>query len=276
MAKLKNNLGFSLVEVLVVASTVSVLMAITMPAMTKAKLQARAIVCRSNLRQLVLANIGYAGDNDGFCVPAADDYWNSDGLGWGLGGYHRWHGTRDSNDTPFDPSKGPLAGYFGDGKVKECPQRVEFTKDLLMTINFESGCGGYGYNMAYIGSRLSFPGFSKNNRYAQTARISEIKNPDMTLMFADTVFYQNNQYLIEYSFAEQPYTVTGGRVWVGVYTTPSIHFRHNGLANVGWMDGHIEPKKMAKPILSDTYTAEMANMNIGWFEPVDNSLFDLK
>ena len=283
MAKLNYYRGFSLVEMLVVISTMSLLMTIMMPALNKAKLYARAVVCRSNLKQLVLANNGYASDNDGFCVPAADDFWNSSGLSWGLGGFHRWHGARDVNNMTFNPAKGPLFGYFGDGKIKECSQIVNFTKDQAATVNFEAGCGGYGYNMAYIGSRLSFAGFDKKTSYAQTARLSEIKKPDTTLMFADTAFLQDNL-LIEYSFAEPPYVVTGGRVYKGYYTTPSIHFRHIGKANIGWSDGHIEPKPMADFQINILMTSgtgdEVSNStaikNIGWFEPLDNSLFDLK
>jgi hypothetical protein len=42
------------------------------------------------------------------------------------------------------------------------------------------------------------------------------------------------------------------------------------------VDGHVEAKPMAKPVLRENYTAEMAKMNIGWFEPVDNTPFDLQ
>jgi prepilin-type processing-associated H-X9-DG protein len=281
----KNTIGFSMVEVLVVVSTISVVVAVSIPALTTAKSRARAIVCRSNLRQLVLANIEYANDNDGFCVPAADDLWLSLGVGFGSAGYHRWHGVRDSNNAPFDPMKGPLVDYLGDGKVKECPTRVEFTKDQPGTINFELGCGGYGYNMAYVGSRLARPcQMDPKRRYAETVRMAEIKRPYSTLMFADTAFYQNEHYLIEYSFAEPPFIVSGGKTYKESYVKPSIHFRHRGLTNVGWSDGHIEPKPMAnmEGKAGSTgspqagYDAASARMNIGWFEPVDNTLFDLE
>jgi prepilin-type processing-associated H-X9-DG protein len=273
----KNARGFSIIEMLVVVSTVSVVVAVSVPALTTAKARARAVVCRSNLRQLVLANIEYANDSDGFCVPAAEDLWNSLGLGLWQAGYHRWHGVRDGNDMPFDPMKGPLADYLGDGKVKECPQRVDFTKDHAGSINFESGCGGYGYNMAYIGSRLARPcSMNPKNRFSETPRMTEIKKPYSTLMFADTAFCQMGQYLIEYSFAEPPFIVSGGKTYKESFAKPSIHFRHSGLANVGWSDGHIEPKPMANMEGKPGYDAASAGMNIGWFEPVNNTLFDLE
>jgi prepilin-type processing-associated H-X9-DG protein len=277
----KRKLGFSLVEVMVVVSTVSVVMAVTMPAMNMARSRARAVVCRSNLRQLVLADIGYSSDHDGFYVPAAEDFLEQAGLQ--QGGYNRWHGRRTGPDAPFDPLKGPLVGYLADGKVKKCPERVEFSKSQDGMINFEQGCGGYGYNMQYLGSRLWGGGISTMSAwikaYSTTANAVEVKKPAETLMFADTAFWQQNQFFIEYSFAESPYYVVDGKPDVTGrklgYPSPSIHFRHYGSANIGWADGHVEAKSMAKPVLRGNYTAEMAKMNIGWFDPVDNTLFDL-
>ena len=265
---------------MVVVSTVSVVMAVTMPALNTARSRARAIACRSNLRQLVLANMEYANDHDGYYVPAADDLWVSIGTEWGQSGYHRWHGERTGPDEPFDPKKGPLFNYLGDGKIKECPTKVEFTKNQGGGINFESGCGGYGYNMQYLGSRLWSSGITTfsamKKAYAETTNAVEVKRPGATLMFADTAFYKDNQYLIEYSFAEPPHNVVNGQPNMSSFMLPSLHFRHYGSANVGWADGHVEPKPMGKPVLRENYTAEMAKMNIGWFEPVDNTLFDLE
>jgi prepilin-type processing-associated H-X9-DG protein/prepilin-type N-terminal cleavage/methylation domain-containing protein len=272
----KEKRGFSLVEVMVVVSTVSVVMAVTMPAMTTARSRARAIVCRSNLRQLVLANMEYANDHDGSCVPAADDLWASIGTEWGQNGYHRWHGERTGPDQPFDPKKGPLFKYLGGGKIKECPTRVEFIKNQPGEINFENGCGGYGYNMTYIGSKLCRASMPMKQKYAETARLTEIKKPAATVMFTDTAFYQDNQYLIEYSFAEPPNLVVNGKLHTELFATPSIHFRHYGFANVGWADGHVEAKPMANMQGQAGYDSASAKMNIGWFEPVDNTLFDLE
>lgn len=88
----KKTKAFTLVEILVVISIIGLLMAILLPALSSARSGAYGTVCRSNLRQLVLANIGYSNENDGFCVPAASDIWD------GSGGYHRWHGVRDDED----------------------------------------------------------------------------------------------------------------------------------------------------------------------------------
>jgi prepilin-type processing-associated H-X9-DG protein len=226
----------------------------------------------------MLANSGYSNDHDGCYVPAAEDLWQLL-PGTLQGGYNRWHGKRTGPDLPFDPLKGPLAGYLADGKVKKCPERVEFTQSQDGSINFERGCGGYGYNMQYLGSRLWCNGITTfaamHKAYAKTTNAVEVKRPAETLMFADTAFYQHDKDLIEYSFAEPPHYVINGMV-TNTFAWPSIHFRHYGSANIGWVDGHVEAKPIANMEGKDGYDPASAKMNIGWFEPVDNTLFDLE
>lgn len=264
----KKTKAFTLVEVLVVIFTIGLLMAILLPVLSSARSEAYSVVCKSNLRQLVLANIGYSNENDDFCVPAASDIWD------GAGGYHRWHGVRDDKDEPFDPLKGPLVEYLADGKVKECPGKVRFVKGKKWEESFEKGCGGYGYNMVYIGSRIWCGGSSFEEIYGQTARMPEISKPDRTLMFADTAFNQKGR-LIEYSFAEPYFWVRKGQLQ-NTHPFPSIHFRHDGCANIGWSDGHVDSRQKADCKDSNAYNADFDRMDLGWFEPIDNSLFDLK
>jgi prepilin-type N-terminal cleavage/methylation domain-containing protein/prepilin-type processing-associated H-X9-DG protein len=265
--------AFTLIELLVVISIIALLMAILMPALGAARSGSRTLACKSNLRQLLLASIGYATENDGFYVPAASDMWNNAGL-------HRWHGQRDALDEPFDPLRGPLIGYLADGGVKECPLRVDFVKGQDWNTNFEQGCGGYGYNMTYIGSRTSQSTAGSvqawKDSYAMTARMTEIAAPAMTLMFTDTAMANEQKSLIEYSFAEPPFTVYNGRPVTEFYMSPSIHFRHKDQANVGWADGHIESRQMAIFDDKNAYGVQSADVNLGWFEPLNNTLFDLQ
>lgn len=265
--------GFTLVELLVVIAVVALLTAILMPALASARSGARALVCRSNVRQLLLANIGYADENDGFYVAAASDMWDGAGL-------HRWHGVRDSLSGPFDPLRGPLVGYLAEGRVKECPERVNFVRSDDWDTSFEQGCGGYGYNMAYIGSRTWQSGLSGAEAfraaYAKTTRTTEVGRPGETLMFADTAMSNDGTSYIEYSFAEPPFAVYGGKVISSFYMSPSIHFRHRGRANVGWVAGHVGARPMAKFEKTSVYGVDSSAMKLGWFEPIDNAAFDLE
>jgi prepilin-type N-terminal cleavage/methylation domain-containing protein/prepilin-type processing-associated H-X9-DG protein len=56
--------GFTLIELLVVIAVIAILMAILMPALNRAREQGRRAGCLSNLKNLTLAWIMYADDND--------------------------------------------------------------------------------------------------------------------------------------------------------------------------------------------------------------------
>lgn len=62
--------GFTLVELLVVIGIVAVLLAILMPALSKAREQTKLVQCLSNLRQIGQAFNMYASENRGFICPA--------------------------------------------------------------------------------------------------------------------------------------------------------------------------------------------------------------
>lgn len=60
--------GFTLIELLVVIAIIAVLMGILMPALHRAREQGQRARCQGNLRQLQMAWIIYADDNDGYIV----------------------------------------------------------------------------------------------------------------------------------------------------------------------------------------------------------------
>jgi len=60
---MRRDLGFTLIELLVVISIIALLMGILMPALGRARDQARTIGCRSNLKQYGIGLRMYLDDN---------------------------------------------------------------------------------------------------------------------------------------------------------------------------------------------------------------------
>jgi len=265
--KTGTNKAFTLIELLVVISIIALLLSILMPALGQARQQARSAVCKSNLRQLLIANLGYAVENDDcFALAAMDMFSNNN---------HRWHGARDSHNEPFNLFRSPLADYLGDGAVKQCTAIVDFRHLDPWDYNYEDGCGGYGYNMTYLGSRT----WQTDGACDKPTKVTEVRHPTATVMFADTAMAKLEgaaAYYLEYSFVEPRYWFSGGEMkspWGD--PSPSIHFRHGDKANIGWTDGHIDTGTMA-PYDGQNYDGlKPTEMMLGWFEPMDNSMFDL-
>lgn len=271
--------GFTLVELLVVVGIIVLLLSIVLPSLSGTRELAERSVCQSNIRQLHLANQGYAVDNRQYYVRAAYRIWEDN--------EHRWHGQRDTTSEAFDPARSDLARYMGDsGMIKECPSFVagiDYDNSPGAASAFEAGCGGYGYNATYIGGRYDLHGSTMQASH-HSARSTSPANPGRTVMFADTAYLQsgsNGTEQIAYSFVEPPYMQTNPGPPSSWRPNPSTHFRHAGTASVAWVDGHITAEPFAFTAAYQTHSnasiEESETHQIGWFGEDDaNTRFDLK
>lgn len=248
--------GFTLIELLVGISIVAILVAILMPVLGAVKRRSYSTQSANNLRQLVAANISHANDR-GFYVPG-DNKANT----------KRWCAARTSTKGTFDPAKGYLAEYLGKSRaVTADPLFIELLK---ASNSFEEGAGGYGYNVSYIGGTPAGAWNVDGSR--QSATPTQIARPATTMMFATTA-YARSDGVQEYPFAEPPFWDFGSGP-SGSRPSPSVHFRFDGKAIVGWCDGHVTMESREDRDEGDNpHGGDAEKQNLGWFGPDEDNGF---
>ena len=116
--------GFTLIELLVVIAIIAVLMAILIPALHRVREQGKRAVCLNNLRELALAWIMYADDNDDKLVNGAIGY-SYQSRSWGDHSKElAWVDRIDKTnwDAALQAIKdGALWPYLKNAKIYKCP-----------------------------------------------------------------------------------------------------------------------------------------------------------
>jgi prepilin-type N-terminal cleavage/methylation domain-containing protein/prepilin-type processing-associated H-X9-DG protein len=179
--------GFTLVELLVVIGIIAVLVAILLPALTKAREQAKRIQCMSNQRQIATAFVMYCHENkDWFPSPAVFGGPSATALGYGNqpapAGYPAdWIGWPEDwivwrGKTTSDPLRGAIVKYLGNpssGAIMTCPSDQS---DYRRIVNAGEGIYPYSY---VLNSYMSF-GTNSNPHVPAT-----VTTPKNNLRFPD-------------------------------------------------------------------------------------------
>jgi prepilin-type N-terminal cleavage/methylation domain-containing protein/prepilin-type processing-associated H-X9-DG protein len=160
--------AFTLVELLVVVAIISLLIAIVLPSLARAREQARRVQCASNLRQVAIATIAYAGQNRGVMPQPADwPHRPHDWIYWGLKQVNA-----DLNESMITPPLGrPL-----NPAVLRCPSDDwEDRRDLASPVD---GKPPHAYVYSYSMSRFV-------GSYRGKFRLMQVRNSSDKILFVE-------------------------------------------------------------------------------------------
>lgn len=265
--------AFTLIELLVVISTIALLMGILIPSLVRARGQAKRIFCLNNLRQLSIAAANYTLNNDDY-YPLAQYSQNSSRYCWDF--------SKISKNGKSQIVPGLLWQGSTIQEVQKCPSYKG--SDNLWGLPFT----GYNYNTSYIGhgqgesvsslytgSVIPNPSFPSYD-IVESAKVTQVKKPDSCALFGDGHYAGGAN-----KFMRSP------KVWAGdmdysLRAGGTQGYRHNGMTNVAFCDGHATSQKElyteSYPKVSgqiERYNSAGRGCKIGFLSP-DNSAYDLK
>lgn len=211
--------AFTLLELLVVIVITSVLATLTFSIARAARSAATGAHCTNNLRQLGAAMNLYLADNNNFFPPYVAKGPNG-GRQWYFGLETTPSGTPEGK-RKLDPSKGPLYPYIQTvGSVEVC-KGFDYGSTLWKP-KFKGASYGYGYNWLLGGRLTGIP---------QSAAVLAGNN---VIVFGDCG--QVNTFQPPASAAKPMIE----EFYILNETDKTVHFRHNGHANMLFMDGHVQ------------------------------------
>lgn len=195
--------GFSLIELLTAIAVVAVLATIVISVIRSVAVKSEESRCASNIRQLQLANVLYASENNGMHVPVFYTDENKVGTNW-----YSISEFRKMLDVPSNLNQIELPDNI------RCPLAVKL--DVKR---------GYGYNCTGLGGSFSEANSVRAVYQAQIARPSE------SIAFIDGLDWQVRWTgASNYPGMENERNMGGG--------IPS--YRHNNHAYVAFWDAHVE------------------------------------
>lgn len=213
------NRGFTLVELLVALVIVALLSTLAFQGYVRMRQSAERAKSASNLRQLGAVVLLYTGEHYGEFPRYLEA--TPEGRRWFFG-LEPMGGPTAEGQRKLIPEGGPLWPYIESvGGIEVCPGFNY--QSPLWKAKFKGASWGYGYNWLLGGRTGGTP-----------MTMHQIRHPARVILFASCA--QVNTFQAPAS----PSNPMLEEFYIINETYPTIHFRHNGLANVLFVDGHVE------------------------------------
>ena len=271
--------GFTLIELLVVIAIIAILVAILLPALTRAKLKTQGIQCMNNHRQLSLAWRMYAEENNDNLVYASDSgglYPKEDPFSWCNSHMDKTAGLWNW-DINYDITKRPLWGYAKSAGIYKCPadtSRVKVGSELkprVRTMSMNLFMGGFahpgGGDAGGWTWAKGYKVFSKTTEVAASP-IGACKAFTFLDFREDAINWGNFMVHTAGYLSPTPNTA------YYKFTTDYPGFYHNSACGFSFADGHSEIRKwkdarttpplnsLGDPLPPETSSPK--NVDIGW------------